>query len=42
MPPDFGIIVRTAAENLSKRDIMNDLNYLLRIWEEIRKQVQES
>jgi ribonuclease E len=42
LPPDFGIIIRTAAENLSKRDIMNDLNYLLRIWEEIRKQAQES
>jgi ribonuclease E len=42
IPPDFGLIVRTAAENLTKREINKDLNYLLRIWEDIRKRVEET
>jgi ribonuclease E len=42
VPPDFGIIVRTAAENLTKRELNKDLNYLLKIWEDIRKRVEET
>jgi ribonuclease E len=42
VPQDFGVIVRTAAEDLNKREINKDLNYLLRIWDEIRKRVEEN
>lgn len=42
VPDELGIILRTVAENRTKREITKDLNYLLRIWEEIRKRVQET
>lgn len=42
VPEDFGVIVRTAAEELTKREISKDLSYLLRLWDEIRKRVQET
>jgi ribonuclease E len=42
IPEDLGIIIRTAAENRTKREIAKDLNYMLRVWEEIKKRVQES
>ncbi|MBN2318114.1 MAG: Rne/Rng family ribonuclease [Acidobacteria bacterium] len=31
-----GIIVRTAAEEHSEEDLVNDLNFLVRLWEDIR------
>lgn len=37
LPDEFGIILRTAAAYQTKRDIVKDLRYLLRIWENIRE-----
>ncbi len=42
VPEEMGIIVRTAAENRTKREIQKDLRYLIRIWEDILKKVQET
>jgi len=42
IPEEFGIIIRTAAENCSKREVAKDLNHLVMIWEDIKKQVQET
>jgi ribonuclease E len=42
MPEEFGVIVRTAAENRTKREIAKDFNHLMKIWEEIKKQVESS
>jgi len=42
IPDEVGIIIRTVAENRTKREIAKDLNHLNRIWEEIKKRVQES
>ncbi|MCU0573904.1 MAG: Rne/Rng family ribonuclease [Syntrophobacteraceae bacterium] len=42
VPEEMGIIIRTAALNRTKREIGKDLNNLLRIWEEVKKKVQES
>lgn len=40
MPPDCGLIVRTAAEGATKRDLQNDLSYLKRLWSAIRKRME--
>ena len=42
MPEEFGVILRTAAENRTKREIVKDFNHLMKIWEEIRKQVEDA
>ncbi|MBZ4660479.1 MAG: Rne/Rng family ribonuclease [Desulfacinum sp.] len=42
LPEEMGIILRTAAEGRTKREIQKDLRYLMRIWDEILKRVQES
>ena len=42
VPEDFGIIIRTVAEDRPKREIQKDLNYLLRVWEDIKSRVQET
>lgn len=42
VPEDFGVILRTAAENRTKREVIKDLEHLMKIWEEIKKQVQET
>ncbi len=42
VPEDLGIILRTAAENRSKREVTEDLNHMVKIWEEIKKLVQET
>ena len=42
VPDDFGVIVRTAAEDRTKREINKDLEHLVKIWEEIKKKVQET
>ena len=39
-PRDIGCIIRTAGEGGSKKDIQNDLRYLLRLWESIEKRIQ--
>lgn len=42
VPEDIGLIVRTAAEGASKKDIRNDFAYLLRLWSAIEKRIQDS
>ncbi|MCE5242678.1 MAG: Rne/Rng family ribonuclease [Syntrophobacteraceae bacterium] len=42
VPEDFGIIIRTAAEERTKREVAKDLNNLVRLWDEIKKNVQEA
>ena len=42
VPEEFGVILRTAAENRTKREVIKDLDHLMKIWEEIKKRVQES
>ena len=40
-PPDeIGFIVRTAGLDRSKREMQRDLNYLLRLWKAVNKQIQ--
>ncbi len=42
VPDEFGMIIRTAAEGRTKREVAKDLNHLMKIWEEIKKLVQET
>jgi ribonuclease G len=35
IPEDMGLIVRTAAENKSKRDFIRDLRFLIKLWKRI-------
>ncbi len=41
LPEEIGVILRTAGENRTKREITRDLRYLLRLWEEIKKRAQK-
>ena len=41
VPEGCGFIVRTVAEGRNKRDIVRDLSYLSRLWEDIRKRAME-
>jgi Rne/Rng family ribonuclease len=36
-----GVIVRTAAEEHSEEDLVNDLNFLVRLWEDIRSRAEK-
>jgi Rne/Rng family ribonuclease len=36
-----GVIVRTAAEEHSEEDLTNDLNYLVKVWEDIRSRAEK-
>ncbi len=36
-----GVIVRTAAEERSEEDLVNDLNFLVRLWEDIRSRAEK-
>jgi ribonuclease E len=42
VPDEFGVILRTAAESRTKREVIKDLDHLVKIWGEIKKKVQES
>lgn len=42
IPPGYGIIVRTAAEGVGKRELLRDLNRLIRLWEAIRERAMNS
>lgn len=42
LPEDIGFIVRTSAFGQKKRELSRDLNRLLRMWENIKKQVQSA
>ncbi len=37
-----GIIVRTAAEEHSEEDLTNDLNYLVKLWEDVRGRTEKA
>ena len=37
-PPTGGVVVRTLAEGLTKKQLKNDIGYLVRLWNEIAKQ----
>ena len=41
VPEGINLIVRTAGENRTKRDLARDFRYLLRLWENIRANAQE-
>ena len=41
VPEGINLIVRTAGENRTKRDLFRDFRYLLRLWENIRANAQE-
>jgi ribonuclease G len=36
-PPKGGLIVRTVAEGLTKKQLKNDIGYLVKVWEEVSK-----
>ncbi len=42
VPEGYGIIVRTAAEGVGKRELVRDLNRLIRLWEAIREKAINS
>lgn len=37
IPTDFGIIIRTAGQECTKTQLSKDLNYLLRLWKNIKR-----
>jgi ribonuclease E len=37
LPPEMGLIVRTASQTASTRELAKDLNYLLKLWEGIKQ-----
>ena len=42
LPEDFGVIVRTAAANISKTALSKDLNFLFRLWKKIKGSVMKN
>jgi len=40
-PDDMGVIVRTAGEGRTKRELQRDLNYLMRLWSVINKRIKK-
>jgi len=42
LPKDAGLIIRTAAQGATKRDLQNDLAYLSRLWSSIQKRIDTS
>jgi len=40
LPSDMGFIVRTAGVGRTKRDLQRDLNYLLRLWNSVKKHMK--
>ncbi|NLH18082.1 MAG: Rne/Rng family ribonuclease [Phycisphaerae bacterium] len=42
LPKDAGLIIRTAAQGATKRDLQNDLAYLSRLWSSIQKRIDNS
>ncbi len=41
-PADIGFIIRTAGQGCSKKDIQDDLRYLVRLWRGIEKRIKTS
>jgi len=42
LPPDLGIISRTASEGRSKRDVLANARLLLRLWDDIQKRGKQA
>ena len=42
VPPKIGVIVRTAAQGASERDLASDLEFLLRLWKRVNHQSAEA
>lgn len=40
LPSKYGVIVRTAAENKSKEEIIKEINNLISIWDEIKSKIE--
>ncbi|MHC4122376.1 MAG: Rne/Rng family ribonuclease [Planctomycetota bacterium] len=40
-PKNMGFIIRTAGEGCNKRDIQNDLRYLVRLWTAVGKRIEK-
>ncbi len=40
-PKKMGFIIRTAGQGCSKKDIQNDLRYLVRLWRSIEKRIEK-
>lgn len=40
LPPEMGLIIRTAGETAATRELSKDLNYLLKLWENIKQAAQ--
>jgi len=38
---DVGAIIRTAAQDISEKDILSDLEFLLRLWKRVSRQAEE-
>jgi ribonuclease E len=41
VPPGLGFIVRTAGSGASREDLQRDLDYLLRLWEQMKTRIRE-
>jgi ribonuclease G len=41
-PPTGGLVVRTMAEGLTKKQLKNDIGYLVRLWDEIARKKDEA
>jgi ribonuclease G len=41
-PPKGGFVVRTVAEGLTKKQLKNDIGYLVRLWDEIAKKREDA
>jgi ribonuclease G len=42
LPKNYGLIIRTVAENISDKLIINDINALIKIWKKIESRIPES
>jgi ribonuclease G len=42
VPPKTGVIVRTAAQGVSERDLLSDLEFLLRLWKRVNHLTTEA
>ena len=42
LPPNMGLIVRTAGVGKAKGDLQRDLNYLLRLWKAVKRHIDQS
>ena len=41
IPPGMGLIVRTVAQGVTKRELLQDLGYLMNLWRKIKSSIQK-